>query len=343
MDRRKVISALVVIILALSIFIVFFYRGPAEEGPPEALRISSAGSSPLLLDMNGSVRAFWVSDTYEICEWNRDSGSLTEIASSGSPGIRGAAWRNCAVLVWAERGGAGRIFYIKTSDGGSTWSNSTFFGSGDYPELWADSDGIHMVYRNMFEGAHYLADFRGEWSNASRIEEKTAVGQHLIPLHMDRGTMLFWESNGTIFYSQLYTKISPALGEVRSFGTEGSIFDFRISSSGNEVFMAYSSLTGKDMDIWSVHSSDALTWSAPTHVARVSVVSDIALYAGNDSVYLVYTDGKETIINCSGTNDMESDIVPPGREYFILGNDVIYTSYDTDSGPVYFMYHALCQ
>ena len=337
MDRRKDIALLLAIIIAVSASIVFFYREPVEEAPSEALRISpvgSAGSSPLILDMNGSIRAFWVSDNHEICEWSMDSGSLSEISASDSRQISGVAWKNYAVLVWVERGGAGRIFYIKTSDGGITWSNSTFFSTGDYPELWSDSEGIHMVYRNMFERAHYLADFRGEWGKASRIEEKTPIGQHIIPLHMERGTLIFWQSNGTIFYSPLYSEPSPSIGDVRSVGTGENIFDFCLSSSGNEVFLAYSSLTGKDMDIWAVHSSDALSWSTPAHVARVSMVSDIALYAGNDSAYIVYTDGKETIISCSG-NDMKSNITPPGSEYFILGKEVIYTAYGTDNGSVY--------
>lgn len=351
MDRRKVM--LVIGITAILIgSLIMLSSGPHTNNLTENIRaemLSTEGldsRNPVVLDFNGTFHAFWVSSLYEdgkekerifTSVFQKGSWSPSRIITNADifpVSLSGMAYGNTGVLCFTERGGAGGIKIMKSTDYGDSWSEPYFLMSGEYPEFWTD-DTIYMISYNMFGHNHTVVRFDGDKEYRFAVNDRISLPPKVTPVCFSGSTYLFFTKNGTLSYSSFEKDFTIDSYDAAVSWKNVSKFHPVVYKNTLYVFLSTFEPEKNRLRIWWIYSSDMKDWSMPHLISDAAVGTSFSASAAGNELIVAWNSDGFTHIRIIGSQEKTVEILPAGDEYFLSENVLLYSSGELSKKEIY--------
>ncbi len=352
--EKRVIRILVAVCLLLSVFAALLLFQSGEEKTFRALDISRSDADsvwPFAVSTGDRIHVFWVERTlergYVYHSWSSDGKIWSDpekmTGDDYNPGkVFVSAYGKEIHVMWMER--SSDIVYMDSGDNGSSWSEPTTIGAGDYPAISAGENGVYVAYTVKYPetGIRIIRKSEnGSWEHIASVSDN-GTGPPAIA-SFSGGFCVSWVFNDTVYFKKILEiegKFLPADTVEVVSGADVSKY-IRISASGDEIYISWLEGSGFSGSAHLAYSQDGgLSWSH-INLGPASVLSPISMFFDGKERALCWNSGNG--ITVSGEmegREFSSEFTESGAENpsVCVWKGEAYLVFQRESGGVYDIY-----
>jgi len=243
--------------------------------------------------------------------WEPDVRLTNNDAYSPYPSIAASPQSGVHVVWYDARSGNPKIYYLRSTDGGSTWGPETQIafrgGNAEYPSLTAGGNDVHAAWgnnwvngSNMYYGVMYRGSTNGgtSWGPELRLADSTARPPYPSVAVSGSTVHVAWkdhrDGNDEIYYRRSTDRGTTWMPEVRLTHDTAESFIPAVAAFGSVVHVVWEDDRAGNGDIFYCRSSDdGATWGPDT-----ALINDLAwqyspsVAASGVNVHIVWVDGR---------------------------------------------------
>lgn len=203
-------------------------------------------------------------------------------------------------IVWDDylSGSGWRVYYKRSTDGGTTWSSGTVLSGGLYPSVTVSGSNVHVVWTNLNDVYYRRSTDNGITWRSSVIIGPGTNWSNWSPAIAVSGLNVYvvWyneQNSGDIFYMR--STDNGTTWEPQSYLVDQSYGSYKpcISASGSNVHVVWRDDRDGNREIYYKRSADGgATWEPDVRLTNTPVTSDNPSIASSGSnIHIVWDEG----------------------------------------------------
>jgi hypothetical protein len=260
-------------------------------------------------DQSGGLEIYYMKSTDGGTSWSASQRLSWTSISPWYPAIAIDSFGSLYV-VWHDWGpGNNEIYYIKSPDGGTTWTSTHRLtwtsGSSTFPAIYVDSlDGLHLVWQDDTPGNNEVyykksADGGAAWTTSKRLSWTSNTSQYPATAADSSGNPHVVWYDLTPGNREIYTRKSTDGGTAwttsqrLTWTTGGSFYPVVSPDSSGNIHVVWKEYLPGNYELYHRKSSDGgMTWMTKERLTWTSGESDVPAIAADSSggIHVVWPD-----------------------------------------------------
>jgi len=243
--------------------------------------------------------------------WGEDVRLTFNDAYSPYPAIAASPQSGVHVIWYDARNTYPKIYYRRSTDGGSTWSTEVQISfrsaNSEYPSLAASGNDVHAVWGNnwvngssMYYGVIYRGSTNGgtTWGTELRLADSTDRPPYPSVAASGSAVHIAWkdhrDGNDEIYFRRSTDRGMTWMPETRLTNDTAESFIPSVAVSGSTVYVVWHDERTGNADIFFCRSSDGgATWGPNTDLVNDATAAYLpSVAASGSNVHIAWDDGR---------------------------------------------------